>query len=337
MFHLRRLSAALAVAITLATATTSQAGPVQGTMYYTTFNGGKNIHSVDYNFNGSTFILSNNTNIGNGTPGADGIVFTSDDHLAVGGQGAAVYRVDKNTGTFTSQTTGAGSRPAFHMSVAPNGDIIAAGIPGGPVRFNSTLTVNGTPLNFVGNGLDSVLDTIVFDKNGQGWYTDSGSAGNGNFGKVNIDFINNTYSTERTMSNVPAAHGAAYDAYSDTIILFGDGHISQVDPYAGGTSLLHDLSGFAGTFDQGAVDGQGHIFAANNNGNLTFIDYSTTKNIQTKDFISTQFLADSLDDVAPLSGLGSSATPEPTSLTILGISALGLAGYTWKRRKKAKV
>ena len=41
------------------------------------------------------------------------------------------------------------------------------------------------------------------------------------------------------------------------------------DPNAGGTSLLYDLGGFIGTYDQGAVDGQGHIFAANNNGNLT--------------------------------------------------------------------
>src|SRR5436190_22242949 len=105
------------------------------------------------------------------------------------------------------------------------------------------------------------------------------------------------------MTNVPAAHGAAYDPLTNTIVLFGDGHISQVDPTAGGTSLLHDASGFAGTFDHGAVDGKGHIFAANNNGNLTFLDIGISGNVAAPDFISTQFLATSLDDVAPLVGL----------------------------------
>jgi streptogramin lyase len=315
----------------------AHAGPIQGTMFYTTFSGGVNIHKVDYNYNGTnSFTLSNNTGLAS-TPGADGVVFTSDGFLAVGGQGPTVFRVNPTTGAFTSQNTGAGGLNAFHMSVAPNGAIIAANIPGQPVRFNSTLTNNGTPLSFSG-GLDSVLDTIVFDKTGQGWYTSSGSGGFGNFGKVNIDFTNNTYTTNRTMSGVPAAHGAAYDPFTDTIVLFGDGHLSQVDPNGSGASLLHDASGFAGTFDQGAVDGQGHIFAANNNGDLTFMDISGSKNVGAPGFVNTQFLAGSLDDVAPLTGLGApppSAVPEPASLTMLGIGALSAMGYSWRRRKIA--
>jgi len=302
-------------------------------MYYTTFAGGVNVHKVDFNYNGTnSFVLSNNTGLAS-TPGADGIVFTSDGFLAVGGQGGAVYRVNPTTGAFTNHSTNGPA--AYHMSVAPNGAILAASIPGQPVSFNSTLTNNGTPLTFVGGGQDSVLDTIVFDKNGQGWYTDSSSGGFGNFGKVNIDFANNTYTTTRTMTNVPAAHGAAYDSYSDTIILFGDGHISQVDPYSGGTSLLHDLGGFVGTFDQGAVDGQGHIFAANNNGNLTFIDISGSNNVAAANFTSTQFLAANLDDVAPLSGLGAPAVPEPSSIALLATGGLGLLGSLRRRRKQA--
>jgi len=324
---------ALLSALVLGVPKAARAGPTQGTMYYTTFGGGVNVHKVDFNYNGTnSFVLSNNTGLAS-VGGADGIVFTSDGFLAVGGQGPTVHRVNPTTGAFTSQTTGANGPDAFHMSVAPSGNIIAASIPGQPVKFNSTLTNTGTPLTFLG-GQDSVLDTIVFDKNGQGWYTDSSGGGNGNFGKVNLDLVNNTYSTQRTMTNVPAAHGAAYDSFSDTIILFGDGHISQVDPYSGGTSLLHDLSGFAGTFDQGAVDGQGHIFAANNNGNLTFIDISGTGNLNSATFISTQFLATDLDDVAPLSGLGS-PTPEPSSLVLLAVGGLGLIGYVRRRRRPA--
>jgi hypothetical protein len=219
------------------------------------------------------------------------------------------------------------------MSVAPNGDILAASIPGQPVLFNSTLTNTGIPLRFLG-GADSSVDTIVFDKNGQGWYTDSGAGGNGHFGKINIDFTNHTYSTIQTMTNVPAAHGAAYDPFTQTIILMGDGHISQVDPYAGGTSLLHDSTGYpvSSNFDQGAVDGKGHIFAANNGGTLTFIDISGSGNVAHPNFVSTQFLAGSLDDVAPLAGLGA-PTPEPSSLWMALAGTLAGLGAYWRKRR----
>jgi hypothetical protein len=201
------------------------------------------------------------------------------------------------------------------------------------VLFNSTLTNNGTPLTFAG-GSDSTVDTIVFDQTGQGWYTDSGSGGVGNFGKININFTNDTYTTTRTMTNVPAAHGAAYDPYTGTIILMGSNHISQVNPYTGGTSLLADMT-LTGTYDQGAVDGQGHIFAANNNGTLTFIDISGSGSLATPTFETTLFLANSLDDVAPLSGLGSLSVsaPEPSTLAtaLLGVT-VGLVAF-WRNRR----
>jgi hypothetical protein len=214
------------------------------------------------------------------------------------------------------------------MSVAPNGAILAASIPGGPVRFNSTLTNSGTPLTYI-SGPTSAVDTIVFDKHGQGWYTDSGAGGNGSFGKINIDFTNNTFTTQQVLTG-PATHGAAYDSQTDTIILMGAGSIAQFDVNT--QTIIGQINGLGGTFDQGAVDSNGHVFAANNDGNLTFIDYSTTGNIASAKFVSTQFLANSLDDVAPLSGLGST-TPEPASVVLLGLGVAGLAGYGLRRRK----
>jgi len=85
------------------------------------------------------------------------------------------------------------------------------------------------------------------------------------------------------------------------------------------------------------VDGQGHIFAANNDGFLTFMDISGTGRVASANFVSTQFLAGSLDDVAPLTGLGSQATaaPEPSTMTLLALGGLSLVGYGWRRRKQA--
>jgi hypothetical protein len=89
---------------------------IVGNMYYTTFSGGTDVHKVQYSYNpGVSFTLTNNTGLAS-TPGADGIVFTSDGQLAVGGQGPSVYRVNPTSGSFTSQTTGPGGLAAYHMT-----------------------------------------------------------------------------------------------------------------------------------------------------------------------------------------------------------------------------
>ena len=62
---------------------------------------------------------------------------------------------------------------------------------------------------------------------------------------------------------------------------------------------------------------------ASNTGDLEFVDYAATGNIGTATFKTHEFLANSLDDIAPLSGQGS--VPEPGSLMLLGTGALGLA------------
>ena len=59
-------------------------------------------------------------------------------------------------------------------------------------------------------------------------------------------------------------------------------------------------------FDQGSVNGKGHAYIADNNGHLEFVDYSKTKLVgDPSNFHAAPFLSSSLDNVAPLVGLGS--------------------------------
>jgi hypothetical protein len=113
-------------------------------------------------------------------------------------------------------------------------------------------------------------------------------------------------------------------------ILFGDSHVTQFDPVTLAPIAGGDLTESGFTFDQGTVDGLGHVFAATNNGNLLFLDISGTGLVGSASFSAFPFLADSLDDIAPLSGPGSNV-PEPGTLALLG---LAFAGIGFARRRK---
>lgn len=304
------------------------ADAVAGDLFFTTFSGGQNVNRVTYNYDGATnFTLSNVTNIAS-TPGADGIIFTTDGFLAIGGQGNAVYRVNPVSGAFTSQN--AAGTNAFHMMMSPNGVIFSAGIPGNLASYNGTLTNNGTFHNVTGS-VGSV-SSIAWDSNGNAFYTSSGPGGNGSFGSIDM----NTFVTTQLIGGVAAAHGMAFDPYTGLLVLFGDNHISQIDP--NNPTVLASDRVFSTTlnFDQGTVDGRGHVFAADNGGRLIFLDYGTTGRVSTADFVANQFLANSLDDVAPLVGPGSAAdtVPEPTSFALFALGALGVV-WAQRARKRA--
>lgn len=327
----------LFLALALAPSEAARAGFTTGTLYYSTFNPDRNsrIHSVDYTYTpgGSPALtLTTRKDIAD-TPGSDGLVFTSDGKLAVGGQGNAVYKVNPATGSFTSHT--AGGTEAFHMMVGPNGNIYSSGIPGTPAVYNSTLTNNGTAINYAG-GADSAIDTIVWDSNGNAYYTSSSAGGVGDFGKLNLNLTSHTFTTTRLLTNIAGPHGGTFDAYTGDILLFGDNTILQIDP-SHPSVILHQKTFSGAAFDQGTVDGQGHVFVANNNGDLLFLDISNSRNVAAADFTYLQFLDGSLDDVAPLSGFGSltPTAPEPGSLFLLATGSFGLLGLLRRRRDRA--
>jgi hypothetical protein len=297
-------------------------------LYFTTFAGGQNVNRVDYNYNGLSFTLSGMANIAS-TPGADGIVFAPDGDLLIGGQGNAVHKVNRTTGTFQTRT--AGGAAAFHMAMDPSGNNAwASGIPGQLASIPLNPFSNGIVKTITGN--DTAITSLSFKNASTVVYTASGAGGHGNFGIMNMSNPNN-FVTTRIYSNLESAHGMTYDAFTDCYILMGDGMITQID--ADTFTILGSRSfGSSFQFDQGTVDGNGHLFAASNDGRMLFMDYSATGQIwNLSNFAVTPFLAANLDDIAPLSGFG--AVPVPNGVLLAGIGVSCLLVQRLRQRRKA--
>jgi hypothetical protein len=322
--NLRTLSAVLA--LLGATAACAHADATDGNLFYTTFAGGTNVHRVDYDYDGTTtFTLFNNTPLA-AVEGADGIIFAPNGNLLVGGQGPRVHEVQTD-GTLV-QTVHPGIGDAFHLALNPDrATVYAMGIPGGAVGVMPFPLAAGTGIGVTGD--DTSISSIAFDAAGNAYYTNAGPGGTGAFGKI-TDL--STMNTMRLLSDVPAAHGMAFDPFTGDLMLFGDGHVTQVTT-AG--VIVSDRAFDGVNFDQGTVDGNGHAFVASNTGHLLFVDYSGTGLIgDLGNFTSLQFLNDNLDDVAPLVGPGAPPdVPEPGAVAILACGLIG-AGFISRRRKK---
>lgn len=311
-----------------------------GRLFYTTFMGGTNVHRVDYNYDGAaTFTLSNNTGI-DAVNGADGIVGNPQDSstVIVGGQSSGDVHVVKRDGSgsvsFASPVT-----DNYHLEVPDATTLLTSSIPGALGRFTinpgGSLTANGTiPLAGSNLTLTQVITTPVGD-----FYTSSGAGGVGDYGTLTYDTGPGMASTATGATTValhtglPAAHGGVYDPFSNSVLLFGSDHITQLS-LAG--AILDDIMIAGQNFDQGSVDGLGHVFVASNGGDITFLDYSTAAGgviDGAGNFIDTQFLAANLDDLAPLIGVGgtNTAVPEPLSVA-LGVMGLGVLGLATRRR-----
>ena len=314
-------------------ATQASAGvAVNGTLFYTTFNGGQNVWKVDYNYDGNTaFSLSNDTNIAS-TNGADGIIFSTNGNLLVGGQNSGlVHEVTSGGVVANSRATNTGQ--SFHLALNPNnaqngaGAVVwSTGIPGTLSSLALTggaLLSNGVAhaITNAATGSPYAITSLAFDLAGKAYFTSSGGGGVGDFGTIDL----NTFQATVIQSNLPAAHGMQFDPFTGDLVLFGSNHISQIATGALGV-LKSDLTLVGNNFDQGAVDGFGHMYVADNNGKLFFMDYTNAGLVgDASNFIYNKFFKAFLDDIAPIAGPGGSNTvPEPTSLAIW--AGLGLAG-----------
>jgi hypothetical protein len=324
----------------------------EGTLWFTTKTPGPgpaNVYKMDFGYNSHTPVtlsgltpLANITNVG-----ADGLVFTEDGFLAVGGQTNRVYKLNPNIlnpPPLNFQLTD--GPQAAYMMVAPDRTIYTSGLslPATPVAFNSTLSTGGTARNVTGS--ETGISTLAWHTSASntGFYTNGDVNGVGNFGTFTLS--GTTINTTRISTGLIGARTVIFDPRTGDLILAGDGHVRQFDPNTMTFVSDLDLTGQGFLFDQSAVDGEGHLFVADNNGSILFVDYSTTGLVGAPEGPSGNFRQKltfpgvdlPFDDLAPMVGPGSLPPPpvpaEPGSFVLFGIGGLVLLGYGWRRRQR---
>ncbi|MFO0846300.1 MAG: PEP-CTERM sorting domain-containing protein [Gemmataceae bacterium] len=347
MFRLWRMSGALSLLAGMMAVSPCQATLFQGDLYYTHFTGGgPNVLKVGFTYNDVSKSLAYGGQIGVATVnGADGIMFAPNGNLLVTSNTVgSVYRINPANGAVLQTIATSGSTD-FHMALDPSGTKFYSS--DRYTRFSGPLDTfvinpNGTVNNATATaivGIDPNVTQLAFAPNGKVFYTDGTPNANGSIGLFTLGNPNST--TQLIGPNqVVAAHGIIYDPFTGLMTMFGGGQVATIDPNAGNnTQITNSLKQFdvpnIGDFDQGSVDGFGHAFIAGS-GAITFIDYSQSGDITNPNntiIITGGF--GNIDDVAPLVGLGAppNAVPEPGSLTMLGIGALGALGFTWRRRR----
>jgi len=300
-------------------------------LFYTTFSGGQNVHEVDIAFDGATLTLGTPNNLCS-TTGADGISINPQDTdlLLVGGQGPRINTCDitnGNTVIFPSPET------VFHLEVSNPTTVYGSGIPGGMSRHVINVDGSldaGTSISIVGD--DSDITQLISTPTGFFYARSFSNAGNGHYGTVSIVGTTATLSQmygpvgSISTNDVPV-HGGLYDPFTNTVITVGSTSVLQFDlagnivssrVFGGGLNPTCDSP----QFDQASVDGNGHIFIADNtDGCLYFIDYAASGLVGGGgNFEDAQFLDSQLDDIAPLivpQIVGGESLPIDTTALIL--------------------
>ncbi|MEQ1631697.1 MAG: hypothetical protein ABL997_04955, partial [Planctomycetota bacterium] len=287
------------VGISLLFASSLTAQTFTKTITYTRFLGSPNVNQAELTYNAGAGVVKFLTPVPlSHTPGADGVLFSPDGDVIIGGQGDAVYKIEMPGPAYTGVT--AGGALSFHVMLDPSGTKVwTAGNLGSLASVPLYPFANGTQHPLTG---DDVQITHIIFANGSAYYTASLPTGNGNFGRIDL----NTFTTTRLFTDVPWAHGAAYDCFTQDIMVFANDKIAQFDPVTETVVSLLDLSSIKVfiNMDQGTSDGEGHIYVASNTGYLVFVDITLSGQIGNPDFVDVPFLDTFLDDVAPECGLG---------------------------------
>jgi hypothetical protein len=294
----RLLGAGIMVGCLLASVATAAASGFDGILVYTrygTVEGG--LRSVTYNYDGSTFGLGTPRSFSSLAVG-DGLAYTPSGRILVGSSddGTKMNLVDPSTAAVQIIDAGV---PVNHIAVDPSG----AKAYGTSYRQLGSVAQVGldpfaplTPATVSGD--EKSIVSIAFGTDGTGYYT-TGAGGfasaKGTLGVVDPA----TFTTTRKMNNIDGDHGMVFDTFTGDLITFGDDVIQQIDPAT--FTIVSTLTIPNTELDQGSTDGRGHLFAGDNNGTITFVDYSRTHAIGTAgNFVKTVPLETHVDDVAPL-------------------------------------
>ena len=248
--------------------TPAKAGPVTQTVYFTTFNGGGQDvwkTTASYTGNGTagngTFTPGTAINLAS-TPGADGIVLNPNNgQLLVGGQATGnIYQVPTAGGSYTTLNAGMST---YEITVDPSGNSVWGGGSEGSATTITSVPLNptgGTPTVKPVSGSNTTITHITFvpgQAPGIAFYTSGGDSGGGNFGTIDLS----TGVTTALLTGVQYAHGMIYDPFTGDLIISGGNELAQINPTTDALVSLLTLSGDpTEELDQGAVDGQGHLY-----------------------------------------------------------------------------
>ena len=240
-------------AAALVATTAAYANPFTGKLSYTTFQGGVNVHSIDYAYDGSAIVYSNNTDIAT-TNGADGILFAPDGNLLVAGQANNI--ISEITPTGTPVATVAAGTGSYHLALSSNDPIatLCNMWNGGSGASVSALTrlgesisgaLAGTPYTVAGVARQDVRG-MVYDPANNTWYYGTAAEGAaGDFGTVSFT---GTTATLTPIASGEFAHGLTFDPFTNTIIFSSENIITQFDPV---TNTFCDLTSLPnGNYDQ---------------------------------------------------------------------------------------
>jgi hypothetical protein len=326
-----------------------------GNVYYTDYTGSVGYFGFTYNpsippgVGTFTFTTSPTTLVSALPHGADGIIFNPNtpapELLLVGTNDNSnnFYQINPygatpngcpTTACTDFAVTGIPTTPPYNLQVdaAPSTTLYMNSDPGtlASVTLSSligsgTVSVAGTSYSLVG---EVSLNTVEFTSPTTGFYTSELAprfAGlTGHVGTVVINTVTKVatatcFKTAGVCTVFNGVHGLSFDPLnSKYLFAFGANQINQIDSTTGALVANEAVISPTGlVFDQGSVDGQGHLLLASNNGIFYFEDYTTrgaTGTVATTNFHFTTNAGgafQTMDDIAPLVGSGSPQHPVP--------------------------
>ncbi|MDE1816500.1 MAG: hypothetical protein KGI11_08085 [Thaumarchaeota archaeon] len=302
------------------------AGSFCGTLYYTDES---NVKSVTFQYTSPSPPVFGPVQLIYGPVlpgGADGLTFNPQNgNLLVGDipvlpPGQVISEVDPIAKTLVTTISTSGD-PA-HLMVDPTGQTLfgSNGDPGNLISVALNPLGSGVTHPISGDDAAFGVDTVQWADATHAFYTSDHShsfTGGGDVGTIDMNtFTTTCFKTAGVCNFYPGAHGMSYDPFTGDLMIFGGNHITQVDTSG---NVISDLVVPGALFDQGAVDGHGHLLVADQGqGAIFFLDYSVDRQVNGPHKVTALDSVGGTDDVAPLIGPGTDPTTTVTTSSQIG-------------------